>query len=139
MQDPQSLSARRPYRKKKQLKAPALPSKLSPQDTPMVSVVVPIYNEEENIKAFHATLLSVLEDVPGSGEIFYVKEGSRDACFPLLPEIQGNDPRGRVVVFSGNLGPRPPPGAVLQPARGVAFLLLVGFSQDPPQVLPALL
>jgi len=59
----------------------------------MLSVVVPIYNEEENIAAFHATVRAVLETLKQSWEIVYVNDGSRDSSLSLLTEIQQRDPR----------------------------------------------
>jgi len=105
----------------------------------MVSVVVPIYNEEENIRAFHAAVVSVLEDTAESWEIVYVNDGSRDASLPMLLDLQRNDPRVTVVEFSRNFGHQPALTAGLQTAQGDAVILMDGDFQDPPHVLPALL
>jgi len=105
----------------------------------MVSVVVPIYNEEENIRAFHAAVVSVLEDTAESWEIVYVNDGSRDASLPMLLDLQRNDPRVTVVEFSRNFGHQPALTAGLQTAHGDAVILMDGDFQDPPHVLPALL
>ena len=105
----------------------------------MVSVVVPIYNEEENIRAFHAAVVAVLEDTAESWEIVYVNDGSRDASLPMLLDIQRNDPRVTVVEFSRNFGHQPALTAGLQTAQGDAVILMDGDFQDPPHVLPGLL
>jgi dolichol-phosphate mannosyltransferase len=53
----------------------------------MLSVVVPIYNEEENIAAFHAAVKAVMETMDERWEIVYVNDGSRDSSLSLLLEI----------------------------------------------------
>ncbi len=59
----------------------------------MLSVVVPIYNEEENIPAFHSAIRSVMESMEEHWEVVYVNDGSRDKSLSLLVEIQQRDPR----------------------------------------------
>ena len=102
----------------------------------MVSVVVPIYNEEENIPAFHAAVRTVLDSLEDSWEIVYVNDGSRDSSLSLLVEIQKQDPRVSVVEFSRNFGHQAALTAGLQVAQGDAVMLMDGDFQDPPEVLP---
>ena len=102
----------------------------------MLSVVVPIYNEEENISAFHAAVRAVLDTVKESWEIVYVNDGSRDRSLSLLVDIQRRDPRVTVVEFSRNFGHQAALTAGLQVARGDAIMLMDGDFQDPPEVLP---
>jgi dolichol-phosphate mannosyltransferase len=102
----------------------------------MLSVVVPIYNEEENVAAFHATVRTVLEALKQSWEVVYVNDGSRDSSLSLLTEIQRRDPRVTVVEFSRNFGHQAALTAGLQVARGDAVVLMDGDFQDPPEVLP---
>ena len=108
----------------------------------MVSVVVPIYNEEENIVAFQSALEAVLghiEDETGERwEVVYVNDGSRDSSLQLLMEIHDRDPRVVVVEFSRNFGHQAALTAGLQQARGDAIILMDGDFQDPPEVLPNL-
>src|SRR6476620_7406846 len=102
----------------------------------MLSVVVPIYNEEENISAFHAAVRAVLDTLKESWEIVYVNDGSRDRSLSLLVDIQKRDPRVTVVEFSRNFGHQAALTAGLQVARGDAVMLMDGDFQDPPEVLP---
>jgi dolichol-phosphate mannosyltransferase len=104
----------------------------------MLSVVVPIYNEEENINAFHHAVAAVMDTVQDAWEIVYVNDGSRDSSLSLLLEIQKQDPRVTVVEFSRNFGHQPALTAGLQTARGDAIMLMDGDFQDPPEVLPQL-
>jgi dolichol-phosphate mannosyltransferase len=102
----------------------------------MLSVVVPIYNEEENIPAFHTAIRSVMEGMEEHWEVIYVNDGSRDKSLSLLIEIQQRDPRVSVVEFSRNFGHQAALTAGLQTAKGDAIMLMDGDFQDPPEVLP---
>src|SRR5216684_1694817 len=102
----------------------------------MLSVVVPIFNEEENIPAFHAAVRTVMESLEEHWEIVYVNDGSRDKSLSLLVGIQQHDPRVSVVEFSRNFGHQAALTAGLQIAKGDAIMLMDGDFQDPPEVLP---
>jgi glycosyltransferase involved in cell wall biosynthesis len=102
----------------------------------MLSVVVPIYNEEENISAFHSAIHSVMEGMEEHWEVVYVNDGSRDKSLSLLMDIQKHDPRVTVVEFSRNFGHQAALTAGLQVAKGDAIMLMDGDFQDPPEVLP---
>ena len=104
----------------------------------MLSVVVPIYNEEENIVAFNDAVRTVLSAQEESWEIVYVNDGSRDSSLSLLLEIQQHDPHVSVVEFSRNFGHQAALTAGLQVAKGDAVMLMDGDFQDPPEVLPRL-
>ena len=102
----------------------------------MLSVVVPIYNEEENVVAFHAAVRTVMGAVQEQWEVIYVNDGSRDKSLSLLLDIQRRDPHVSVVEFSRNFGHQAALTAGLQVARGDAIMLMDGDFQDPPEVLP---
>src|SRR5947209_13562071 len=104
----------------------------------MLSVVVPIYNEEENIHAFHQAVAGVMETIQDEWEIVYVNDGSRDSSLSLLLEIQKQDTHVSVVEFSRNFGHQAALTAGLQTARGDAIILMDGDFQDPPDLLPQL-
>src|SRR2546423_15004343 len=104
----------------------------------MISIVVPIYNEEENIVRFHAALEAAMEPEP-SWEVIYVNDGSRDSSLSLLQQIQQVDSRVTVVEFSRNFGHQPALTAGLATAKGDAVILMDGDFQDPPEVLPRLI
>ena len=108
----------------------------------MLTVVVPIFNEEENILAFQAALEAVLghieEENGEDWEVIYVNDGSRDSSLQLLLEIHEREPRVVVVEFSRNFGHQAALTAGLQLARGDAIILMDGDFQDPPEVLPNL-
>jgi dolichol-phosphate mannosyltransferase len=104
----------------------------------MLSVVVPIFNEQENIPYFHAALERVLQEIPEQAEVIYVNDGSRDASLYELLEVQKRDPRVSVVELSRNFGHQAALTAGLTTACGDAVILMDGDFQDPPELLPEL-
>jgi glycosyltransferase involved in cell wall biosynthesis len=105
----------------------------------MISVVVPIYNEEQLILRFHEAMAIALDGVGGDWEVVYVNDGSTDSSLDLLKGLQSEDPHVVVVELSRNWGHMGAIAAGLQTARGRAVILMDGDFQDPPEVLPQLI
>ncbi len=105
----------------------------------MISVVVPIFNEEENIVLFHEAVADALKDIGEDWEVVYVNDGSRDSSLELLRGLQATDYHAVVVDLSRNWGHMGAISAGLQTARGDAVVLMDGDFQDPPEVLPELI
>jgi len=101
----------------------------------VLSVVIPIYNEEEVVDALHAAVSRALDEIGESWEIVYVNDGSRDSSQDKLLAWQASDPRVTVVELSRNWGHQPALTAGLQVARGEAVVLMDGDFQDPPEVI----
>jgi dolichol-phosphate mannosyltransferase len=108
-------------------------------DDNMVSVVVPIYNEEELILRFHKAVANALDSVGGDWEVVYVNDGSVDSSLDLLKGLQSQDSHVVVVELSRNWGHMGAIAAGLKTARGRAVILMDGDFQDPPEVLPQLI
>ena len=105
----------------------------------MVSVVVPIYNEEELVVRFHEAVACALKGVVDEWEVVYVNDGSTDTSLDLLKGLQAVDSHVVVVELSRNWGHMGAISAGLQTARGRAIILMDGDFQDPPEVLPQLI
>ena len=105
----------------------------------MISVVVPIYNEEELITRFHEAVAVALDSTDENWEVVYVNDGSKDSSLELLRGLQEEDPRVVVVDLSRNWGHMGAISAGLRTARGEAVILMDGDFQDPPEVLPELI
>ncbi len=105
----------------------------------MVSVVVPIYNEEELIVRFHEAVAGALTGVADEWEVVYVNDGSTDSSLELLRGLQAVDSHVVVVELSRNWGHMGAISAGLHTARGRAVVLMDGDFQDPPEVLPDLI
>jgi len=104
----------------------------------MISVVIPIYNEEEILSLLHRAVSSAMNEVEDSWEVVYVNDGSKDSSLDLLRQLQADDPHIVVVDLSRNWGHMGALHAGLQIARGDAIVLMDGDLQDPPDVVPKL-
>lgn len=101
-----------------------------------LSVVLPVYNERENLDALLARLLPVLERETGDRfEVLFVDDGSRDGSAEILDAFHARDPRLKVLHFSRNFGHQPALQAGLDVADGDAVVLMDADLQDPPEVL----
>ena len=105
----------------------------------MISIVVPIFNEEEVVRLFHTAVADSMNEVGEAWEVVYVNDGSRDSSLQLLRELQAEDLHVVVVDLSRNWGHMGAISAGMQTARGDAVVLMDGDFQDPPEVLPELL
>ena len=104
----------------------------------MISVVVPIYNEEELIARFHEAVARAMEHCRTQWEVVYVNDGSTDSSLELLKGLQSLDSHVVVVELSRNWGHMGAITAGLKTARGAAVILMDGDFQDPPEILPKL-
>lgn len=102
----------------------------------MISVVVPIFNEEEIVELFHTALTDCMKEE--AWEVVYVNDGSSDSSLKLLTELHAKDARVVVVDLSRNWGHMGAISAGLQTAVGDAVVLMDGDFQDPPEVVPEL-
>ncbi len=102
---------------------------------PVLSVVIPCYNEEAVILATHSRLSSVLEGVGRSYEVIYVDDGSQDSTRELLGSLVAQDRAVRVVGFSRNFGHEAASTAGIAHARGRAVVVMDADLQDPPELI----
>ncbi len=103
-----------------------------------LSVVVPLYNEEEVLPMLHRRLLAAVASVAGGIEIVYVDDGSTDRTGALLRQLHLSCPMVSVVRFSRNFGKEQALTAGLQLARGDAVVLMDADLQHPPEMIPAM-
>jgi dolichol-phosphate mannosyltransferase len=104
---------------------------------PRLTVVVPVFNEEENLPVLHARLSAVLP-AHGHYEILFVDDGSHDRSVGVIVELQRQDPAVKLVRFSRNFGHQAAITAGIAAARGEAVILMDCDLQDPPELLPEL-
>ncbi len=103
-----------------------------------ISVVVPLYNEEENIAEFHSRLKGVLEGMGRSYEIVFVDDGSRDRTFALAQEIQRSDDRLTLIRLRRNFGQTAGLAAGFDNSRGEIIVAMDGDLQHFPEDIPSL-
>jgi glycosyltransferase involved in cell wall biosynthesis len=105
---------------------------------PLLSVVVPVKNEEHGILPFVERVGSILEDVSnGEGwEILFVDDGSTDSTLAAIVAANQRDGRVRALSLSRNFGKEAALSAGLDHARGAAVIPMDVDMQDPPEVLP---
>ncbi len=101
----------------------------------MISVVIPIYNEQETIDTLHQRVEAVLLGLDRPWQIVYVNDGSRDRSLEMLLDRQSRDHHVVVVDLSRNWGHQPAISAGLSVAEGDAVALMDGDLQDPPEAI----
>jgi glycosyltransferase involved in cell wall biosynthesis len=104
-----------------------------------VSVVVPLFNEQENIAGLWQRLQLSLESTGLDYEILVVDDGSRDATPDLLDALHDQNEQAVVVRLSRNFGHQAAVCAGLEHARGRAVVVMDGDLQDPPELIPELI
>ena len=107
--------------------------------TPEVSIVVPLYNEEPNLRPLFGEITAAFHPTSIAYELIYVDDGSRDRTFGVLEELQRHDPRVRVIRFVRNFGQTAAFAAGFAYARGRFIVTLDGDLQNDPADIPRLL
>lgn len=106
---------------------------------PLVSVVIPVYNEELNIAYLATELLKVLEHITYAYEVIFVDDGSSDDTFRVLRFISKSHPGFFYLKLSRNFGHQNAVKAGLDIARGNCIISMDGDGQHPPSLIPAML
>jgi glycosyltransferase involved in cell wall biosynthesis len=104
-----------------------------------ISVILPVYNEEENIKEMHAEIDEVMQQMGKTYEIIYINDGSNDLTLNRLIEIQEQDPHSVVVEFRRNFGQTAAMSAGFDLARGEVVFSMDSDRQNDPRDIPMML
>ena len=107
---------------------------------PLLSVVIPIYNEQATLSELYRRLTHVLSEnlAELAYEIVFVNDGSTDGSIQILSELHADDPAVKVVNLSRNFGHQAALTAGLDYAKGDAVICMDGDVQDPPEIIPTL-
>ncbi|MFQ3663866.1 MAG: glycosyltransferase family 2 protein [Chloroflexaceae bacterium] len=108
----------------------------SPDRAVEMSVVIPAYNEEDNLPTLYARLTATLAPLGLDYEIVFVNDGSQDRTLALLRDLVARDPRVVVVDLARNFGHQVAISAGMDQSRGAAVIIMDADLQDPPEVLP---
>jgi len=102
---------------------------------PVVSIVVPVFDEEPLLEILHRRVVETLERSGESFELVLVDDGSRDGSWDKMCALAARDPRLVLVRLSRNFGQQVAITAGIDAARGEAVVLMDGDLQDPPEVV----
>lgn len=105
----------------------------------MLSIVIPIHNEEPSILPLYDRLIAVLEPLNKPFEIIFVDDASSDRSFDLLANLAETDPRMKVIRLRRNFGQTAALSAGFDEAQGSVIVSLDGDLQHEPEDIPALL
>ena len=109
------------------------------EQTPYLSVVVPVYNEEENILLLHTSLTRVLRELDATYEIVYVDDGSTDGTFTQIKYLVVSDPHTQVIRLRRNFGQTAAISAGVAHSQGDNLIFIDGDLQNDPVDIPRLL
>jgi len=116
------------------------PEKTINETTPrLLSIVVPVYNEEEVIPEFHRRLARVLDSLSNPAEIIFVNDGSTDNSQKIILNLRTTDKRVALVDLSRNYGKEIAMTAGLDHSRGESVIVIDADLQDPPELIPKLI
>ena len=104
----------------------------------LISIIVPVYNEEEGIRDFVSnSLLPVIEkNTKYDFEVILVNDGSSDASLDIVQQLAAKNPKIKVLSFSKNFGKEPALSAGLYYAKGDAVMMIDTDGQQPPKLIP---
>jgi len=105
----------------------------------LISVVIPFYNEEDNIAPIHAELSSVLKSLNRDFEIILVDDGSTDNTFQNMEKVRKNDDSVKIIKFRKNFGQSAALKAGFDFAKGDVVISMDGDMQNDPTDIPVLL
>ena len=105
----------------------------------MISIVIPVYNEEDNLPALFRRLFSVMENLNRPYEVIAINDGSKDSSLPIMLQERKTHPALRVIDFNGNFGQHTAIIAGFKSARGNHIVTLDADLQNPPEEIPRII
>ena len=102
----------------------------------MISIVIPLYNEEEVLTESYGRLSAVMQNMDEDYELIFVNDGSRDKTGQIAASLCESDSHCRLISFSRNFGHQIAITAGMDYARGDGVVLIDADLQDPPEVIP---
>lgn len=110
-----------------------------PQVTPLISMVIPMYNEADGLEILFSNLVPVLNDITAEWEIICIDDGSGDDTARRIAHIHQHEPRIKLVKLSRNFGKETALTAGLFHTSGQVVIPIDADLQDPPQLIPEML
>ncbi len=100
-----------------------------------ISVVIPVFNEENNLLLLHDRLLETVTSITNSYEFIFVNDGSIDHSLDIIKELALKNPKVKFIDFSKNFGHQIAVYAGLENAKGDAIVIIDADLQDPPELI----
>ena len=108
-------------------------------EAPEISVIVPVYNEEDSVGPMYEAITQALDPIGRSFEMLFVDDGSKDESVPRLKKLAAQDPRLSIVCFQRNFGQTAAMTAGIEHARGTYLVTMDGDLQNDPADVPMML
>ena len=105
----------------------------------LISLVIPCFNEEDNLEEVYNRITCVIEKIDGKFEIIFINDGSTDNSHSRLVELSLGDSRIKVLELSRNFGHQAAISAGLDYARGDAVIMMDADLQQPPELIPSMI
>ena len=105
----------------------------------LLSLIVPVYNEEKNLSLFFERSRKVLESLLIPFEIIFINDGSKDGSLTLMKSFSKNNDSIRFIDLSRNFGHQIAVSAGLDYAKGDIICIIDADLQDPPELIPVML
>ncbi len=103
-----------------------------------ISIVIPVFNEQSNLKPLYIRLDSVVKKISKSHEIIFVNDGSTDKSLDTLIQLRKKDKRIKIISFTRNFGHMQAIDAGLQMSSGNKVVVMDADLQDPPEIIEAM-
>lgn len=109
------------------------------QDNKYISIVVPVYNEADNLEHFYEETTKVMQTMNYDYELVFVDDGSKDTSLMILHELAKQDDHVAFIMLSRNFGHQIALSCGLENAKGDAVITMDGDMQHPPTLIPELI
>jgi glycosyltransferase involved in cell wall biosynthesis len=114
-------------------------NQIETQNTPELSLFLPVLNEEDNLRPMHAKIQEALNSLGKTAEVIYVDDGSTDKSLAILREIAAEDSRARVISLRRNYGQTAAMSAGIDAAQGEILIPMDADLQNDPKDIARLL
>ncbi len=114
-------------------------SEISYEQNLILSIIVPLYNEAENVTEFYSRVKKMLDEIRVNYEIICINDGSTDNTSEELLKLNKNDPNVKIINFSRNFGKETALTAGIDFSKGQAVIPIDADLQDPPEIIPRLI